>query len=86
MAISNGFFRIFDNYPCIDSSSSTSIEDILLKTDEHPNYARTLINDALVEQLIEPIKNNNPLGVLTYKQRYRITQKGIQVYQLCEDI
>ena len=86
MAKSNGFFEIFDNYPNIDMNSSTSIEDIMRIFHCHPEEAKNFIEESLAQQLIEPIKNNSQLGVLSYKQRYRITQKGFQEYIVCDDI
>lgn len=86
MATSNDFFRIFDNYPNIDSSSSTSLDEILQKFGEHPANAKKLLDDALEAEYIEPTPSNNPLGVLAYKQRYKITKSGLEVYMVCDDV
>lgn len=85
MADSNGFFQIFDNYPDIDLSSTTSIRDIQVKFNAPPMDARELIEEALEKGLIEPVKSDNPLGVVSYMQRYRITHKGFETYLRCEE-
>ena len=85
MADSNGFFQIFDNYPDIDLSSTTSIRDIQVKFNAPPMDARELIEEALEKGLIEPVKSDNPLGVVSYMQRYRITYQGFEVFLRCEE-
>lgn len=78
------FFEIFDNYPDIDVSSTTSIQDIQQKFNCHPTEARELIDKALAEQLI--VLDNGSARKVSYMKRYVITQKGYQLYLEYGDI
>lgn len=78
------FFEIFDNYPDIDASSTTSIQDIQQKFNCHPAEARELIDEAFAKQLI--VLDEGSASKLSYMKRYVITQKGYQLYLEYGDI
>ena len=75
MADSNGFFQIFDNYPDIDLSSTTSIRDIQVKFNVPPMDARELIEEALEKGLIEQppeIEKTDPLKLAEEEDHIKI--------------
>jgi hypothetical protein len=82
------FFEVFTNYPNIDRNSFTTIEYICNKYyNIHPADAREWIEEAVKQGLIEEVVPvNSPLGVVSYKQKYKITNEGLKRYMYSEEV
>ena len=73
------FFEVFTNYPDIDRNSFTTIEYISYKYNVLPIEAREWIEEAVKQGLIEEVVPvNSPLGVVSYKQKYKITNEALK--------
>lgn len=81
------FLLMFTNYPNIDRNSFTTKEYICNKYKIHPAVAREWIEEAVKQGLIEEVVPvNSPLGVVSYKQKYKITNEGLKRYMYSEEV
>lgn len=80
------FFEVFTNYPDIDRNSFTTREYICNKYNVLPIEAREWIEEAVKQGLIEKVPVNSPLGVVSYKQKYKITNEGLKRYTYSEEV
>lgn len=81
------FFEVFTNYPNIDRNSFTTKEYICNKYNVNRAEAREWIEEAVKQGLIEEVVPvNSPLGVVSYKQKYKITNEGFKRYMYSEEV